>query len=133
VLALALAIFALTRNAKVAGLSFSETMEWLDLPAVTTDLAIDVGRLAKTDEHHRFYLHDLPIELTNAKPPIVDAESAFYPVTNDFKKIDGVAFVVVLLNKEIDPNFVVCDALVLSDVANAFSDCIFDSVRFLTK
>lgn len=60
--------------------------------------------LSDSNEDARIRLHDLPVQLADTKPVVIDCDSLFDGIANTVNHVDRIATVGWFLNENIDPD-----------------------------
>ena len=70
------------------------------------NMKIRIALLTNSDENHRLEFHDLPINLTNGKPSVINSKTNLYRISHGIDHIDRIRFMVGFLDDNRQPNLV---------------------------
>ncbi len=95
-----------------------ERAKGFDLSTERTDLRVVRRLLADADNELWVLFDDFPVKLPNTEPAVIDWHGIFHRITYKIENIHRVSTVIRLLDKNLDPEFVVSDSLFAKSTSN---------------
>jgi hypothetical protein len=103
------ASFAFSNDAHSVTFVFPKHIKWQYPPASGTNSFMPFLSLTDTDKNFGIVLYYFPVHPPNTKPTIININGFFDCITDEINKVNCVKSVIRLLNKNIDPNFILIE------------------------